>query len=342
MSEEINISNYESYAMDYIDGTLNAEFKASFDAFLMLNPAVAEELKALSDVEKLAPSAPSSFDKNDLKIQFSGAIDAESYEDYMIGSIEGTLNLQEEKDLRSFIALNPLIERDIALYQKTILRPDNAVVFPLKSSSKKPLPLWQNTSQVLYRVAAVAVVLFGSLTIWNTINEENYVPRTGMQDYTLIEALMEQPTAQQEVKATPENPSPSFDQMAATNPTVQQRSSIKHISKLEADIKFDNAHIVERGSLSYQPKVGEWIEEKEFYAEVSAPQELNLNQFIGKQFLGLDPEKTPTTLALMKEGLVKTIDNQENLTLETSEETSDKKTIEFLAGNFGFKRVSYK
>jgi len=44
----------------------------------------------------------------------------------------------------------------------------------------------------------------------------------------------------------------------------------------------------------------------------------------------------------MKESIVKTIDDRDNVALNTSEEKSDKKTIEFLAGNFGFKRVNYK
>lgn len=345
MSKEINISNYEVYAMDYIDGTLSDELATSFDAFLILNPEIAEEIDAIRDFEKLESSTTPSFDKNALKINFSGAISNDNYEDYLIAAVEGELNDEQEKDVQQFVASNPAILKDYKLYQKSFLSPNMDVVYPAKSSLRKPIPLWQNTSQLVYRAAAIAVIALGGTTIWNVINEEKYIPRNGLEDFTAIESLIEQRTQSDLVVGKEQYAEKALPQpeSVSNQSSIERESSIAQISKLNPEISFAVAAVKERTTISYQPQISEWIgEERETVASADNSGELNLNQFIGKQFLGLDPEKTPTTLALMKEGIVKTIDDRDNVALNTSEDNSDKKTIEFLAGNFGFKRVNYK
>jgi len=346
MSLEINISNYEEYAMDCIDGTLSHELKTSFDSFLILNPEIADEIDALRDFEKLEPSLAPSFDKNALKVNFSGAISNENYEDYLIASVEGELNEAEEKAVQQLVASNPIIEKDYSLYKKSIISPDMDVVYPAKSSLRKAIPLWQNTAQVAYRVAAVLIVALGGMTIWNVINEEMYVPRNGMEDFTAIEIMLEQ--KMESAKALKKEPLAEKEVMklskTSSQSSLDRAPSLKQISALYPEIAIASTSVKERTTMTYQPEISEWVgDDPVTYASANNSEALNLNQFIGKQFFGLDPEKTPTTLALMKEGLVKTISDRENVALNTSSgEDSDKKTIEFLAGNFGFKRVNYK
>jgi len=347
MSEEINISNYEVYAMDYIDGALSVELKTSFDAFLILNPEIADEIDALRDFETLESSSGPSFDKSVLKIDFSGSknINETNYEELLIRSVEGQLNDVESDEMKSFIASNSVIAKEYSLYQKTILSPDLDIVYSSKSSLRKSIPLWQNTSQIVYRAAAIAVIALGSVTIWNVINEEMYVPRNGIEDYTFIEPMINQKIERDELKSEEVY---AQSESAQTENNVKQLSiersaPLAQISKLNSEISQVKASVNERASIAYQPKVSEWTEEEPVaYASANKTEELNLTQFIGKQFFGLSPDKTPTTMALMKESIVKTIDDRDNVALNTSDDDSDKKTIEFLAGNFGFKRVSYK
>ena len=69
---------------------------------------------------------------------------------------------------------------------------------------------------------------------------------------------------------------------------------------------------------------------------------MNLTQLIGKRFFGLDPKNASTTKDLIREGFVKTVDDREALALSTSDPSDDKRSLEFMAGNFEFKRVNYK
>ena len=310
MSEEINISNYEVYAMDYIDGALSVELKTSFDAFLILNPEIADEIEALRDFETLESSSGPSFDKSALKIDFSGSknINEANYEELLILSVEGQLNDMESEEIKSFITSNSVIAKEYSLYQKTILSPDLDIVYPSKSSLRKSIPLWQNTSQIVYRAAAIALIALGGVTIWNVINEEMYVPRNGIEDYTIIESMINQKIERDELKSQEVY---AQSESAQTEHNVKQSSiernaPLAKISKLNSEISRVQASVNERASIAYQPKVSEWTEEEPVaYASVNKTEELNLTQFIGKQFFGLSPDKTRTTMALMKESILR-------------------------------------
>ena len=112
MSKSINISNYELYAMDYIDGTLSAELKEAFDAFLILNPVIADEICAMEDIEKLSSVAVPSFDKNTLKIDFSSStlITEENYVETIIASIDDELDQETQSELEKLISINPVLQ----------------------------------------------------------------------------------------------------------------------------------------------------------------------------------------------------------------------------------------
>ena len=55
MKEKINRDNYERYFAEYLDGALPASEQAAFDAFLLLNQDLAEQLEDL-DLIRLSPS----------------------------------------------------------------------------------------------------------------------------------------------------------------------------------------------------------------------------------------------------------------------------------------------
>ena len=264
MSEEINISNYEVYAMDYIDGTLSEELTTSFDAFLILNPEIAVEIDELRNVDKLESSIAPAFDKNALKINFTGAISDDNYEDYLIAAVEGELNDIEEKEVQQFVASNPAIEKDYRLFQKTMLRPNKDVVFPSKSSLKKPIPLWQNTTQIIYRAAAVLLIALGSTTIWNVINKEKYIPRNGVEDFTAIESMIQQRTK----PASIAHEKQYVEKIALQENSVSKQSaferepSLEQMSTLNPEVSFGDAEVKKRAPISYQPQISEWISEE--------------------------------------------------------------------------------
>ena len=51
----INQSNYEAFALDYLEGNLSNDMRQAMDAFLKDNPLIKEELVMLQDVITLVP-----------------------------------------------------------------------------------------------------------------------------------------------------------------------------------------------------------------------------------------------------------------------------------------------
>lgn len=47
---EINISNYENFVVDYLDGNLSVDEVLCFEEFLLENPIIREEIKDLETV----------------------------------------------------------------------------------------------------------------------------------------------------------------------------------------------------------------------------------------------------------------------------------------------------
>lgn len=54
--KRIHILNYESYALDYLEGELPPEDKQAFEAFLEQHPEVAAELEGLDEVQLMPPA----------------------------------------------------------------------------------------------------------------------------------------------------------------------------------------------------------------------------------------------------------------------------------------------
>ena len=78
------------------------------------------------------------------------------------------------------------------------------------------------------------------------------------------------------------------------------------------------------------------------YASIPPQEALSIGQFLGQEFLGVEPEKASTTKALLKESAKKIIEQNDQIALNTTKDTNDKKTFSLMAGAIEFKRVTYK
>ena len=185
MKLTIDISNYEIYAMDYIEGNLDAETQAAFLAFLALHPEIAEELDEIGELEPLAADPSVHFEErgNLIKeIKTTALINEENYEQFFSLSVDEELTSSESEALSEFVALNPSLQPELNLYKKAVLQSDEHVVYPEKSSLKRSIPLWstEHTAfKTAYRAAAAVVVLFSAYTVLQVIqNDTIYTPRT--------------------------------------------------------------------------------------------------------------------------------------------------------------------
>ncbi|MEO8150077.1 MAG: hypothetical protein ABI723_20740 [Bacteroidia bacterium] len=129
----INKSNYESWFLDYHEGTLPAEQVAELFLFLEQHPELLEEFDAFENI-KLTDDLTDVFpNKAFLK---KAEINADNVQQFLIAELEGDLTADEQKALNDFIAANKQFEKDKLLYSKTKLG-DEAEVFPGKELLKK-------------------------------------------------------------------------------------------------------------------------------------------------------------------------------------------------------------
>lgn len=159
---KINKENYELFFVDYFDGNLSEESTRELIAFLEKHPDLKAEFEAFEPII-LHPGKVTFPGKAGLKksgIVAVGAIDETNYEDFVIAHHEGDLDDVGEKQLNAFLDKNPNLQDELVLYEKTILSPEKAIVFPEKQQLKKqPLLVHLRRRAYWYGVAASLALL---------------------------------------------------------------------------------------------------------------------------------------------------------------------------------------
>jgi len=199
----ININNYEEFAIDYIEGNLNAETLKAFELFLEQNPNISfkiekhklnnkfelkkSPIEGLSYFEYLAVSniekTISAKEKNE-KLTNSeiykfktnlkkSPIEDLSYFDYLaISNIEGTITNKEKTELDSILKIDATKKDEYKLFAKTILNSEK-IVFQNKSSLKKlKIFTLKNIQRTVVSVAALFIVFIGIKFILNNVSQQ--------------------------------------------------------------------------------------------------------------------------------------------------------------------------
>ncbi len=159
MKPEINIHNYESYLLDYLEGRLNEEQAKKVEQFLALHPEIAEEIEQWHLI-KLEPESIS-LDKSKLKKEEEAihSFQNRSKEEWVIAALEGDLDDTQLRIFKETKEKDPELNELFRQMKKIKLAPDNSIQFPYKEGLKKKtvvvLPSW-----LRYGVAAASLLLF--------------------------------------------------------------------------------------------------------------------------------------------------------------------------------------
>lgn len=136
----LNINNYEAWLLDYAEGNLTSvEEKLLFD-FMKNNPDLREDFEFAFDEDLLNTILPKEDftievdDKIDLHIKASESFNAENYEEAIIEYVEGLMEPTEVSKFEAFLNLNPILQKEVALYKATILKADKSEKVNLKSA----------------------------------------------------------------------------------------------------------------------------------------------------------------------------------------------------------------
>jgi hypothetical protein len=152
----ININNWEAYAVDFFDGTLSAAEQDEFLAFIDSHPGIKEEFLAYEQEVTIAPEKIVFQEKQELKrreILPYGKINENNFEEYIVLYIDGELTEAEKEEFHAFTGKNPFLEKEIELIKATRIIPDKSIVFEEKNSIKRnykilPLARWSAVAAI--------------------------------------------------------------------------------------------------------------------------------------------------------------------------------------------------
>jgi hypothetical protein len=164
----IDISNYEEWFIDHLDGSLNEIEESELTAFLDLHPELAGDLEEISNVN-LNPDVAVYPNKAELLIPTGDDI--------------ALMTLAEEGELDTFQELSEEDKRTFTEWKRTILSADESIMFPDKELLMKKergliIPLW---AQQIAVAASLIGVMF--LLLFNT-EDPVYNPRTAEVEFS--------------------------------------------------------------------------------------------------------------------------------------------------------------
>ncbi|MBN2215704.1 MAG: hypothetical protein JW723_15855 [Bacteroidales bacterium] len=218
---DINRNNYEVYVIDYFDGMLDPVQTAEMMYFLSLNPDLEQEFNAFENL-RLSESKLKFSNKENLKKKYSDfpAVTESNFDEFCVAEIEGDLDKKSGNRLYEYLKKNPGKKRDFEQYQKTLLKPDESVVFPGLNKLKKHKTIpFISARNIYYSGVAAAVILVVMLTF---IFRRNPEP-------DLISGSM---PARKEAAKTVESIAPQSKDVTP----IEEKTSIKEVSTVRTNV----------------------------------------------------------------------------------------------------------
>jgi hypothetical protein len=171
---EINRNNYQAWFLDYRENTLDAKQQKVLATFLQNHPDLQDEFLDFNEDRLLTLTADDTLvflPKQKLKkleIVPFGNIGQDNYDDFIIAHLEHDLDENQQSEFASFIALNPSIENEIALYRRTFLDVGDRLIYPAKLQIKKSVTLVP-PRRYLVVALSIAALLVLVLMITNSL-----------------------------------------------------------------------------------------------------------------------------------------------------------------------------
>ncbi|MES2761676.1 MAG: hypothetical protein V4677_05695 [Bacteroidota bacterium] len=219
---KIGLHNYEAYLLDLSEGNLSDEGQMELELFLIQHPELQINLDELSSV--LLDSETVSFsDKANLKRTDEDLVSGAQF----IAYVENQLTDKERLEIEKSCSVNPSLLKELVLYNSTIAKADESIVFENKEFLKrKPKVIWFNFSATQYAAAACVAFLIGLFMLWpqteegvhSTLAEKTNTTKTDVQ--TSVNTNNSQHNI--ETVATPKESTNSLAQNAHSNKIQQQ------------------------------------------------------------------------------------------------------------------------
>lgn len=142
----INITNYESWFLDYHEGTLSPEEVEVLLAFIREHPELQEEFDAFEMIRVEADNGISMQDKDQLRKPV--VIDENNINEWLITELEGHLNEEELMLLHDYLHQHPEKKNDRRVFAATVLEsgtemhPSGKLLYALEPIGEHNIDLW--------------------------------------------------------------------------------------------------------------------------------------------------------------------------------------------------------
>lgn len=334
MNTVINTSNYEAFAIDYLEGNLEGEALVAFEQFLLAHPEIAESLGGMDECVLAPMDVPRNIAIDDLKVEMKpvGPINEDNYESYMAMAVDADLNAEAAQQTEAFVDENPALAKTFRQYQHTRLAAEQSIVFPATTTLKVAIPLWQQPA-TYWRAAASIAAMIGLFWLADMGQDQQYIPRIGVDNWAALPALQ----FKTQGEATDRHSSSSDMQSVAAASSITRAAPIQPLAIASLDP-------IERGipalnSVEESPAMA--IVDLPAVNSTNATETLNMAQFIGKTVLNVPASESENAKELLTAGVQKVISERPGLEYESGSEENDKKVFRLLAGAIEFKRVTY-
>jgi hypothetical protein len=156
MKKLIHIDNYESFYLDYLEGSLSEAERIAFEEFLAAHPdlQVDEELIFLDDApEKLDPLEKFLLKKEEVTI-----VSNENIDYLAIGKVENVLSKEETNLFDAHLASNPETQKLVTAYEETRLEA-SVIAYPNKEDLKEKEIAFVSWKWIAGIASAAAIIL---------------------------------------------------------------------------------------------------------------------------------------------------------------------------------------
>lgn len=159
---KINLTNYEAFYLDYLEGNLSETDRVAFELFLNEHPEIEMDGELPDFTLTMDEQLPSDFISQLRVFDEHETINAHTIEGFLIASAEGILSNKKQKELQAYLLKNPSHLDTLGVYHKTKLKPDLNIAYPNKQGLKKG-----NDRRLIFGViSAVAAVFVGVVLLF--------------------------------------------------------------------------------------------------------------------------------------------------------------------------------
>jgi hypothetical protein len=173
----IDLTNYEQFILDYLEGRMTPEGEQLMKKFLISHPDIKEEIEGY-DSSLLIPVPSSVAEKTALYKSFSDIrqITSENFEEFCVAHFEDDLEESAEKLLSQFLTDHPDKKPSFDLYGKLKFHPDKKIIYPAKSRLRKHVIITFRRIFLATAASAAAILIlifFPSDSTKSLLSKEN-------------------------------------------------------------------------------------------------------------------------------------------------------------------------